>query len=272
LGAIITLTTDFGISDPYVAAVKGAILRVNPDVTIIDVSHDIAPQRVGQGAFLLSCVVPYFPAGAIHVAVVDPGVGTSRRALALVSKAAVFIGPDNGVLSAGLADDEREQAGGKPRNITLPAGKQAFLISNPRFQNLPLSNTFHARDIFGPAAAYLSIGVAPSELGPGTNELVALPPFRATAARNGSLVGMVIHVDRFGNIITTVRADQLRSAAVRVNVAGREIQTLSRTYAESEDLLALIGSSGYLEIALRGRSATDALGVRIGDEVLVRQA
>jgi len=270
LKPIITLTTDFGTSDPYVAAVKGAILNINPDATIVDLSHDVAPQRVEQAAFILSCAFPYFPRGSIHVVVVDPRVGTERRALALLTQDGWFIGPDNGVLSPGLSDNEREGAFEGPSLVALPASKKAFLLKNLRLQLSPTSGTFHGRDIFGPAAAHLSLGVRPSDLGPSVQQITAFQPWRAAPSDDGSLVGRIIHIDRFGNAITTIRGEQLSSEEIQVSVADRKIQGLCRSYADRGGLLALIGSPGFLEVAANCGSAGEILGLRIGDVVSVR--
>jgi len=246
MAPVITLTTDFGLSDHYVAAIKGSILSVNPLATIVDISHDIRPQDVEQAAFLLACTHRYFPSGSIHVAVVDPGVGTARRALALTTTDCVFVGPDNGVLSAALPDQLRQAS-----PMSLPETVRAYSLTENRFYRQRVSPTFHARDIFAPVAAHLSLGVAISDLGPPVPDIIALPPFQAQAAADGSLIGCVIHIDRFGNAITTVHADQLRSGA-KVEIAGRVITALSATYAEAHDLTALIGSCGYLEVAVNG--------------------
>ncbi len=268
---IITLTTDFGLSDHYVAAVKGSILSVNSGATVVDISHDVPPQGIEQGAFLLGCAFPSFPAGSIHVAVVDPGVGTRRLPLALVTAEGIFIGPDNGILSAALADSFREAAASGPLPVPLPSGTKAFVLSEARFQRYPPSDTFHARDIFAPAAGHVSLGISPSDLGPETSEIVGLPPFRAKV-KDGALAGRIIHVDHFGNLITTVRVDQLTSPALRIEAGARVIEGLSRTYADTGGVTALIGSSGFLEIALSCGSAAMEIGARLGDPVVVRPA
>jgi len=149
--AIITLTTDFGIDDSYVAEMKGVILSINPEVTIVDICHTISPQNIAQAAYILSTTNRRFPRGTIHVIVVDPGVGTERQAVLLINEHGYFLGPDNGVLSYVV-----EEAG---------EGIEAFAITNPSFWLSPLSNTFHGRDIFAPVAAYLSLGTSPQEFG-----------------------------------------------------------------------------------------------------------
>jgi len=270
---IITLTTDFGLSDPYVASMKGIILSINPDVVIADITHAVEPQQIEQGAFLLAAAWSYFPSGSIHVAVVDPGVGTERRAIALATPAGTFVGPDNGILSAALPDQARRAAGEKPHPVPLPPGTAAHLLTNERFHRIQVSATFHGRDIFAPVAAHLSRGVPLDELGPPVGEIMALPPFRARSQPDGSLLGRVIHIDRFGNLITDVRAEQLPPPLpLVVEIAGRRIRGLSPTYGHGTGLLALIGSSGFLEIALRQGSAALELGAHPGDSLLVRGA
>ena len=213
---IITLTTDFGLQDPYVAAMKGAILTINPTARLVDVSHAIRPQAIEQAAFVLAAAWPYFPTDAIHVAVVDPAVGSGRRALALRAAGATFVGPDNGVLSAALPDDVRAAAGDSPHGrlpapVGLPPAYRAVSLTNERFFRTPVSSTFHGRDIFGPVAAHLSLGVALEELGEPVERIIALPPFRARRQPDGSLRGRVLHIDAFGNLITDVRLEDLPS-------------------------------------------------------------
>jgi S-adenosylmethionine hydrolase len=270
---IITLTTDFGLSDPYVAALKGVILSVNPQATIVDICHDIRPQRIEQAAFVLASAWPYFPPGAIHVAVVDPGVGTGRRAVALATGAGTFLGPDNGVLSAALPDEARahlsEAASGGPSPVPVPPGTVAHELTDPRFQRSPVSATFHGRDIFAPVAAHLSLGLTLPELGPPLASMLTLPPFRAALQPDGSLSSRVLHIDRFGNLITDVRQEDLPAGPIVVEVAGRRIEGLRPTYGPGQDLIAYIGSSGYLEIALVGSNASHTLGVGIGTPILV---
>ena len=169
----IVLTTDFGVSDAFVGVMKGVILRINPGATIIDLTHDIGPQDLRQGAFVLGANHSYFPQGTIHVAVVDPGVGTSRKAMVLRTPLATFVAPDNGLLSE-VVRPYLESGG--PRNATtstvqLPPGLRAWELQNPDYRLNPVSNTFHGRDIFAPAAAHLSLGVSPSEMGPGLSEI-----------------------------------------------------------------------------------------------------
>ena len=271
---IITLTTDFGLADPYVAAMKGVILSLNPAASIVDITHDVRPQQVAQAAFLLTQALPYFPPGTIHVVVVDPGVGTARRALALATPEMLLVGPDNGVLSAALPEETRRGSGSVPDAvaIALPEGYRAVVLQRRRYMRQPVSATFHGRDVFAPAAAHLSLGVPLKALGPGTQKVRALPPFRARRRPDGALEGRVLHVDRFGNLVTDVRAEDLPGNRVQVSIGGQRIEGLAPSYEEGQELKALVGSAGYLEIACRGGSAAYWLGVDVGAGVVVTEA
>jgi S-adenosylmethionine hydrolase len=273
---IITLTTDFGLQDAYLAAMKGAILSINPTARIIDVSHAVRPQAIEQAAFVLAAAWPYFPPDAIHVVVVDPAVGSERRALALRAASATFVGPDNGVLSAALPDEVRAVVSDSPyahlpAPVGLPTGYRAVSLTNERFFRTPVSSTFHGRDIFGPVAAHLSLGADLEELGEPVEQIVALPPFRAHRQADGSLRGRVLHIDAFGNLITDVRLEDVPSRDAVIEVAGRTIEGVSATYEPGADLRAVTGSSGYLEIAAPGGSAAALLNAGLGLAVVVRQ-
>jgi S-adenosylmethionine hydrolase len=269
---IITLTTDFGLQDPYVAAMKGAILAINPAARLVDVSHAIPPQAIEQAVFVLAAAWPYFPSGAIHVVVVDPAVGSRRRALALRAAGSTFVGPDNGVLSAALPNDARATAGDSAAPVRLTAGCRAVSLTNERYFRSPVSSTFHGRDIFGPVAAHLSLGVPLEELGDAVERIVALPPFRAHRQPDGSLHGRVLHIDAFGNLITDVRVEDLPSGSANIEVAGHTVERVSATYEPEADLRAVTGSSGYLEIAAPGGSAAAVLQAGLGEAVVVRPA
>ncbi len=273
MGHIITLTTDFGLADPYVAAMKGVILGINPEAVVVDVSHEVAPQRIVQAVYLTGCAWPHFPPGSIHVAVADPGVGTERRAIVVEGAHGLYVGPDNGVLSAALPEEARSMTGGEgPAAIPVPQGYHAFRIAEPRFMRQPVSDTFHGRDVFAPAAAHLSLGVSPAELGEPVDSLVALPPIRAGRRADGALAGHVVHADRFGNLVTDVRVEDLPLGRLLVEIAGRSVAGPARTYAEAHGLTALVGSSGYLEVAAPGGSAAASLGADVGEAVVVRAA
>lgn len=268
---IVTLTTDFGLRDGYVAAMKGVILSVCRDARLVDVSHEIAPQAIAEAVFVTSTVWPFFPPDAIHVCVVDPGVGTERRALLLLTARGRFIGPDNGVLSAALPEPLRARApeGGGVVELTDDVG--AFWLEEPAYRLADVSRTFHGRDVFAPAAAHLAAGVPPEHFGPRADRMVALPPFRARRDASGALRGRVLHVDRFGNLVTDVRGTDLPSEVV-VRIGGRTIRGLSPTFGTSEGLLAFVGSYGYLAVAVRDGSAARELGAHVGTEVVVTAA
>jgi S-adenosylmethionine hydrolase len=270
MGAVITLTTDFGLADGYVAAMKGVMLGINPEATLVDISHGIRPQDIAQAAFVLSTACGCFPRRTVHLVVVDPGVGSERRAVILRTPEADFVAPDNGVLSYIIREHAAGEAVGDRQAMK---GAGAFAITEPRFWRSPVSPTFHGRDIFAPVAARLSLGEPPASFGEPVADLTVLPLFYARREPDGALAGNVIHIDGFGNLITSVTGDDLAGMeAVSIEVGGREIRGLSRTYSEGEGLLALIGSSGRLEISLRDGDAAAALGARAGDGVRVKTA
>jgi len=271
MGAIITLTTDFGLADGYVAAMKGVVLGINPEACLVDISHSIRPQDVTQAAFVLSTACDSFPRGTIHLVVVDPGVGTERRPIILKTPVSVFIGPDNGVFSYAIRKftDKPKESGSRQE---LGLWLEAVEISNQKFWESPVSPTFHGRDIFAPVAAHLSRGVALKEFGETIETIKLIPELRPCRSGDGGLVGSVIHIDYFGNLITSIRSNDLpkETDAIIIEAGNYEISGLSLTYGSAEGLLALIGSSGYLEISLRDGSAATFLGVKPGDEVRVR--
>ena len=272
-GPVITLLTDFGLSDAYVGAVKGVVLGVNPQATLVDLTHDVSPQDVLQGAFLLGTAWRYFPAGTIHVAVVDPGVGTERRALLLEAHDHLFLTPDNGLLTFILPPQDADTPLYQPYRARLPQGFRAYALTNPRYWRHPVSTTFHGRDIFAPVAGHLSLGVSSQEFGEPVDAIIRLA-VPVPHWRDGLLLGHVVHIDRFGNVVTTVPEAALAGKGegeVEVEVGGSKIRGLVRTYADANGLAALIGSHGYLEIALTNGSAARALGVKVGDEVKVRR-
>ena len=257
---IITLLTDFGLEDGYVAAMKGVIAGIAPDADVVDVTHLIPPQDVASGRFRLLTVTPYFPPGTVHLAVVDPGVGTRRRAVAVRSSSgSLLVGPDNGLLLGALEAD--------------PA-VAAVELSEPRFWRMPApSATFHGRDVFAPVAAHLARGVALELLGPAValDSLVSveLPPWRPVP---GGAEGAVQAVDRFGNLISNVPGTVLSAVgAWTASIAGRTV-TGRGTYGDVPpgEALALVGSHGFVEIAVRQGSARNALEASIGMAVAIR--
>ncbi|HTQ38740.1 MAG TPA: SAM-dependent chlorinase/fluorinase [Pirellulales bacterium] len=259
MSAIITLTTDFGSGSPYVAAMKGVMLGIHPAVRLVDISHEVGPQDVRHGAVVLAEATPWFPAGAIHVGVIDPGVGTARKLIYARIGDQQYLAPDNGLLSL-LAQRH------KPARIVELANAEIWLPE--------VSRTFHGRDILAPVAAQLSLGLESERLGPALHELLMLdwPEPR----RSGNRVdGTVRWIDRFGNLITNIGAAQLGDAekmpAVRIQCAGREIAGLAQVYSERKpgELTALIGSSGYLEIAVVNGSAAGMLKAGVGAPIVV---
>jgi len=275
MSAIITLTTDFGLSDAYVAAMKGVILGINPEVTLVDICHTIKPQNTSQAAFVLSTAYQFFPQKTIHLVVIDPGVGTERRAIILRTPSADFVAPDNGVLSYVIQELSAEPAtdNDSPWQRELEPKLEAVEITKSQFWRTPVSPTFHGRDIFSPVAALLSLGFPPINFGETIMSLTMLPLPQVQHRPNGSLVGHVLHIDNFGNLITNIRNSDLPSTkeSVTIEIGDQVISELSRTYAEGKGLLALIGSSGYLEVSLRGGSASAFLDAEIGSEVKLKR-
>jgi S-adenosylmethionine hydrolase len=266
----IVFVTDFGLADAYVGVMKGVILRINPGANVIDLCHGIAPQAIEEGAQILAENCDYFPKDSVFVAVVDPGVGSERRAIALSTPAGTFLGPDNGVL--GLVATQcgvvAVSGGRSPLRGTPVVG---VTLTNSAYFLPRVSATFHGRDVFAPVAAHLSVGVPLTALGSSLDEIVVLtaPGVERFA---GKVVGHVRHVDRFGNAMTDLgRIDLAGLTNPIVEVAGRHIVGLSQHYAEKAGLLALLGSSDRLEIALNGGSAAAALGLAVGDSVVVRE-
>lgn len=272
---VITLTSDFGAGE-YAASMKGAALTVNPDATLVDVSHDVPPQDVAHGAFVLGSCYRTFPEGTIHVAVVDPGVGGPRRPLLLVTPDAAFVGPDNGIFSYVLRDYTGVEALGvegsslfESIDVAVPAGCQAFVLGREEYWRHPVSATFHGRDIFAPVAAHLSLGVAPDAMGREVYELTALN-VPAPSVGEDEVRGLVVHVDGFGNLVTNIRAECLPRGKATVEAAGVRIDGISRTYSDGDGLMALVGSHGYLEVAESNGSAAARLGGAVGVEVVCR--
>ena len=272
----IVLTTDFGLADPYAGVMKGVILRLNPLATLVDLTHEIDPQNLLQAAFVLGTSHRFFPKGTIQVVVVDPGVGTERRPLLVVTPGARFLAPDNGVLSYVLRAF-LEHPPAEPGMVSLPQGLAAYHLTNKEYWLNPISDTFHGRDIFAPVAAHLSLGVPPEALGEPLADLAWLPS--PSPERQGNTIhGQVIYADRFGNLVTNIPAPELaNSASVVVEIKGRRIAGLSHAfhdplYAAADGLVALVGSHGYLEIAVPDGSAALTLGAGVDEPVNVINA
>jgi hypothetical protein len=251
----IALITDFGLKDNYVASMKAVILARNPYLNIVDISHEITPQNILEGLYILRNCYSYFPRGTIFVVVVDPGVGSQRKIICIKTKRYLFLAPDNGILS--FISDE--------------AIKEIHEVSNKRYFMRSISNTFHGRDIFAPVAAYLSKGLKPSMLG---RRLDSFKKIRIPSPKieGKTITGSVILIDKFGNLITNVNKKLLKGTKV-IQIKNRKIKKISNTYAQSEpgSLIALIGSSGTLEISMVNSNAAKALGVSTGDHIFVKR-
>jgi len=268
MNRIITLTTDFGTRDGFVGVMKGVILRLNPQATLVDITHDIAPQNIEQGAFLFANAVKYFPANAIHVAVVDPGVGSARRPIAVQIGETFFVAPDNGVLTLAFQQSAIENRKSEIRAVHL---------SNTKYFLSRVSATFHGRDIFAPVAAHLSLGVPLDALGEPIDDWVKLSSCVNAVRLGEEIVGRVVHIDRFGNAITNIGEELLAGmdrARVVVRIGAHALRGIKPTYAAvaSGKAVALISSSWQVEIAVRDGNAAQTLGIRIGDEVIIQRA
>lgn len=268
---IITLTTDFGTSDTYVGIMKGVILSINPNARIVDLTHAIPPQDIYEAAFSMYAAHSYFPKGTIHIIVVDPGVGSDRQAIVSRTDNAFFVCPDNGVLSYLLQSVENEDE--------QPVDSVA--IQNSGYYLPEVSNTFHGRDIFAPVAAHLSLGVSLEDIGPPVQTLVQLP-IQVPELTGNALTGQIVKIDRFGNAITNISETaiaRLKSASTggistyEIRVGSVRLHRFNRAYAESGvgKPLAIIGSSGLLEIAINGGNAKEGLGIKWGDPVVVQR-
>ena len=267
MAKIITLTTDFGVRDSYVGALKGALLSVNPGAIIVDISHAIEPGNIGKGAFVIAGAYSYFPAGTIHVGVVDPGVGGERNAIIVETEQYLFVGPDNGLFTIALGRE----------NIV-----RSVELAEKRFFREPLSSTFHGRDIFAPVAAHLSLGVKPAAFGPKLSYCVQLacatPEFSDTSHSGKVIYGTVIYIDNFGNLVTSIREADIASyftdiefVELTVELKRSKIPGILATYSEvvEGEVVALIGSSGYLEVAVNNGSAASKFDITSNEEVTV---
>ena len=257
---ILTLTTDFGADGPYVAAMKGVILGLAPGTQLVDISHSIAPQGIAEGSFVLAGIVDCFPIGTVHLAVVDPGVGTDRRLIAVEVGGHWFVVPDNGLIGGVLR-------GRDPSSI--------WEIANPDLRRPEVSPTFHGRDILAPAAAHLLNGGQPTDLGPRLDKVVILSSLEPAEDEIG-LVGEVVFLDSFGNLITNIPRDRLGSvgpAGWSVEILGHRIKGLVRTYAERPPgtLVGLIGSSNRVEVAVVNGDAARFLQAARGTPVRLRR-
>ena len=260
--AIISLLSDFGHKDPYVPEMKAVILSIHPEARIVDVTHEVEKFNIRMGAYVLASAAPYFPPNTVHVAVVDPGVGTQRRAIIVETRRSFYVGPDNGLLM--LAAQKEHIA-------------NVYMIENPKYMLPKVSKTFHGRDIFAPAAAYLAAGTKPSDFGPAIDDYI-VPDFAKPHQRNGKLLGEVLHVDDFGNIISNISAEDLKNVGINEGTSlqvrlGDKIVSLRfcSVYGEvaSDNPLALVGGSGFLEVAINQGSASRTFGAKVGDSFCV---
>lgn len=324
--AIITMTTDFGQYDGYVGTMKGVIHTLLPNAKVVDVSHEIAPHQINEGAFIVYRAYRYFPAGAVHIAVVDPGVGSSRRPIVLVTRHGTFVGPDNGIFTYVLraeqaapsepaveggetdADSDEMDGPGAPawaggmwgiapnwegdeppgkrsrsgfRQNSLDDLPKAYHLDNPNYWLPSVSNTFHGRDIFAPVAAHLASGAHPERIGSpiSLNSLVKLPigaPRVHRSSKTVTIVGQIVHVDRFGNIITNLPERLLAPILAKggmpvVEVGVHSIKGMAKSYMDVKEgqPVALIGSERLLEIAVRNSNAAHRMKVRSGDPVRI---
>jgi S-adenosyl-L-methionine hydrolase (adenosine-forming) len=262
---IVTFLSDFGTADYFAGAMKGAVLAVEPGAQLVDITHDIPPHDIEAGAFTLAAAFGAFPPGTVHVAVVDPGVGSERRGLVVEAAGHLFVGPDNGLFGHVYerADDPR-----------------VFQLLHPPDARAHVSATFHGRDVFAPAAGALARGAKPEDLGAEVRDFVRLAHARPELMPDGSLTAAVIHVDRFGNLVTNVTGRELAPAALlegraRLAVRAREVRAFRRFYADERgaadpaEPFAIWGSAGFLEISVNRASAAHTLGARRGQKIKI---
>jgi S-adenosylmethionine hydrolase len=273
---IVTLLTDFGENDSYVGAMKGVLLSILPDARLVDISHQVGPQDVQQAAGIISAIYKYYPSHTVHLIVVDPGVGTTRRPIAVQTDRGRFVAPDNGVLT---------------HVLRKASSWQAVALENSGYWLPEPSQTFHGRDIFSPVAAHLASGVSLSDLGPSIDDLVTIqiPPL---ARVPGGVKGEVVRIDHFGNVLTNIQSltwvddttlefkppDErltlpepisFTASSARVTFSWRTLDGIRRTYGEAHtgDTLALVGSSSELEVSVNQGNAADKLAIQVGDPV-----
>ena len=277
----IFLLSDFGLRDSYVGQMKAVIASIAPGCPIHDITHDVEPFAVDEGAWLLETALALLPEDAVVAAVVDPGVGTTRRALVIQASGRTFVGPDNGLLSAVIGLDRPRVASDAHRSLAEEMGRFAVPsegglavreLCEPSVMRKHISATFHGRDVFAPAAAHIASGADYRRVGPPLREIATLQPFCGATTEMGVIEGYVVHIDRFGNLITTVRAAQL-FPAFSVEIDGRTVDTHVRTFGEVAKGIVFchVDSSGYLAVAQNHGSAAVALGARRGATVRVRR-
>jgi S-adenosylmethionine hydrolase len=256
---IITLLTDFGLKDPYVASMKGVILSINPQCTLVDITHQVSPYDIKEGAFILAQAYSTFPKGTIHLSVVDPGVGSPRKPILFVTKNYFFMGPDNGLFTFALKKENLKKV--------IALGKMEFFLPE-------VSPTFHGRDLFAPVAAHLSFGIAPESFGrviKSWNEI----SFPEPVLRQEKLIGEVVHIDTFGNLVCNIDYKNLlkfsKSRPFVIKIGKRTMRGLKKGYWEGrkDEPMALIGSGGFLEISVREGNAQRLLKAKKGDPIKI---
>jgi S-adenosylmethionine hydrolase len=263
--SIISLLSDFGIKDPYVAEMKAVILSINPQARIVDITHEIRKFDIRMGSYVLASATPYFPLNTVHVAVVDPGVGTKRRPIIAETRRSLYVGPDNGLLMMAAHKE----------HIT-----NVYTIENQKYMLLDASKTFHGRDIFAPVAAHLTLENKPSEFGSAISDYI-IPKFAKADARNGELRGEVLHIDDFGNIVSNITSGDLEKMGFRNGCSlfvrlGRKSFSVRFCSAYGEvsagTPVALIGSSNFLEVAVNKKSASEIFKANVGETFCVSVA
>jgi len=253
---IVTLTTDFGQAGSYAGAVKGVLLGINPELRIVDITHEISPFNILEGALLLNSFYQFFPSGTIHLVVVDPGVGGKRKGILVRTDDYFFVGPDNGVFSF-IYDQEKVRG---MINLT----NSEYFLGKP-------SSTFHARDIFAPVSAYLSLGINPEEFGPPAEECLKLKLPQPVQKKN-RLTGEIVYIDNFGNLVTNIEANSIAKARrIQIRIKNKKLNRLNLFYEQEKKgkLLALIGSSNFLEIAVNQGDAQKLLKAKTGDKITI---
>jgi S-adenosylmethionine hydrolase len=261
MAQLITLITDFGIEDTYAGVLKGVILSISPGCSIVDITHQIPPQDVRAACFALSTAYAYFPKRTIHLVIVDPGVGGTRRPLLIEAEDYFFIGPDNGVFTAILVK---------------PGPKSVIEITNEEYFLAEVSSTFHGRDIFAPVAAHLVNGCPSSRFGTPASDYVLLDWPQPSVVKPGEAQGTILHIDRFGNLVTSFSRDYIKqmtgNRTFRIECAGRIITQMvpSYAFAQTGELCGMFGSSNYLEISVTNGSARDILNAQCGDCVKIK--
>jgi S-adenosylmethionine hydrolase len=250
---ILTLTTDFGLSDHYAGVMKGVILGICPRARIVDISHDVTPYEIAEGAYVIAQAYPYFPKKTVHVIVVDPGVGTSRRPILMEAAGQYFIAPDNGVLSM----------------IYSRAKHKVRVISNQRYFRQPISSTFHGRDIFAPVAAHMAAGARAATVGKPIADYLRSSFEQPAQTGKRTWNGVILSIDRFGNVVTNFRSadfPEILTHEFRLTLGTSEITVFARTYAETGpgELFAIQGSSGYIEVSMSQGSAARQIGCVTG--------